>query len=161
GADEDVLYRVVVTVCNAQNTAVGLLGIVFLPIGLLGLLANPAYHTEPDQNDDKYGDTWESQLDPYTNEIRGLLSTDSDGDNLTSLNEYRWQTIPIGPIGSLFPNALDYDNDNWTDGAEVAYWNNPANDAAADQRSVNHVAVADEDYNAHDYDEDGAYTTHD
>lgn len=55
-------------------------------------------------------------------------TADLDHDGLPNLDEYLWDTIPTpgfavaGGGAVLFPNAPDYDADQWTDGAESTYW---------------------------------------
>lgn len=95
------------------------------------LWANPI-----DSDFNAYGDTWYA---PF--EGRGIYSLDlpdvgfdSDNDDAINIQEFRWGTIPIGPIPvvNLFLNARDFDQDQWNDGPEIQYWNDPTNDQLGD-----------------------------
>ncbi|HVL48964.1 MAG TPA: hypothetical protein VM889_10440 [Candidatus Thermoplasmatota archaeon] len=96
-------------------------------------------HYEPDSNNNGYGDDWENEHDlhDHMNDLMNF-SLDLDGDGLSNIDEYRWNTIPIGPIVTdatgrtyeKYPNAKDFDQDGWRDGSEAYYWNNPSNDHA-------------------------------
>src|ERR1041385_8219360 len=89
---------------------------------------------QPDSNGDGMGDDWAQQWAEQLGEA--LLPTlDADHDNLLNFREFQWELTPacIPALGIL--NRQDGDGDSWTDGAEVAYWNNPQNDLLLQQDS--------------------------
>ena len=111
---------------------------------------------QQDSDKDGMSDAFESGVNQAAEKVDELLDSFQDqefrtpcatncrlaaraGDRLTNLNEFRWKTIPLGPLAIctptcriLLPNARDYDNDSWEDGPEHDYWNNEENDPALD-----------------------------
>lgn len=113
-----------------------------------------------DEDRDGLGDRWTRGFGEYAALL--LASADLDGDGLGTLQEYRWDTLPLGPVpdpvggGWLYENARDFDADGWEDGPEVAYWNDPANDAALDDAVWSGALLAPTDPDAaRDLDRDG------
>ena len=72
-------------------------------------------------------------------------ATDWDLDGAPTVAEFRWATIPIGPLGGTYPNARDFDGDGWLDGEEISYWDANPDDAAAAAAAASGRALRDED----------------
>lgn len=146
------------------------------------------YEDESDSDHDGMGTGWEQQKNEDAKRIDELLDALMDqefaspcstncpgmprtGDGLTNLMEFRWLTIPIGPLRvcptpmscyDLLGNARDNDTDNWEDGPEVKYWNDPKNDPTLDNPTwaLRNAAPLDSD-RAYDPDGDGKGTVGD
>ncbi|MEA3200060.1 MAG: hypothetical protein QOE90_1488 [Thermoplasmata archaeon] len=134
---------------------------------LLSTRPCPPSGYQADSDGDGLGDQWEK---PYKDlakahpEIQSTIDSllqnpiaDIDGDGLSTFDEYRWNTVPIGPLTvagqTYFPNALDYEgtdaqgnaNEGWHDGAEHDYWNDPNNDPAFGNVQPGMAAAQDPD----------------
>ena len=134
------------------------------------------YHVERDYNRNGYGDDWEQRMGALVGQLlNNAANGDLDGDDLENLAEFRWLTIPLprqqfcppngGSCYIVFENATDFDQDNWRDGEEVLYWNDPSNDLLvftelASAWEVLARAPADPDQSP-DFDQDDLSTTHD
>ena len=120
-----------------------------------------------DDDGDGMGDRWEARFWRFAGSL-ARSAPDLDGDGLPTLDEYRWGTVPLGPLvdpltgETVFANARDADGDGWEDGPEVAYWNDPANDALLDAPAWRSSGLAPADPDAaEDLDGDGAAGPHD
>lgn len=112
---------------------------------------------EVDRNLNKIGDEYER----FWEEVVGRAldwSQDFDNDGLDNVNEFQWDLVPIC-VENQYENCQDfekdrysgYGGDNWMDGPEVFYFNDPANDIVGD---AGIGAVRDPDAQ-NDFDEDG------
>lgn len=113
---------------------------------------------QPDNDESGYGDEWERSQGEHLSTLQGPF-VDQDEDLLKNIDEFRWLTLPLLVLG----NAKDYDRDNWEDGPEVAYWNNPDNDliVTASSLSALKIALTDPDFAQDDDGNDNFTTTHD
>jgi hypothetical protein len=110
------------------TVAVGIVVAVVLFAAVIGYGAVTELVLQPDDDLDRIGNEYEK--------IWGALQSpdDLDSDGLSNLREFQWDLSPFDP---------DYGDDNWIDGPEVDYWNDPSND---DIVSVgNGVAFFDQD----------------
>ncbi|MGH2652507.1 MAG: hypothetical protein ACRDHK_14995, partial [Actinomycetota bacterium] len=89
---------------------------------------------EADRNKDELGDFWQSYWAYLGYQLTKL--SDTDQDDLTNLDEFRWELTPVC-IASR-QNCRDQESspatgaggDEWLDGPEVDYWNDASNDQA-------------------------------
>lgn len=109
--------------------------------------------SQEDNDNDGLGDNWENKAAEEAHYAEGVVDKLQDqefatacappctniqrnGDGLQNFVEFRWLTIPIGPLRfagvTVLANARDSDTDNWEDGPEVGYWNDARNDPTLD-----------------------------
>ncbi len=135
-------------------TYVGIIGFVIavalaVVLGPTGLdpFSGPGARSvgQRDGDRDGVGDAWAAT---WSQAVTTVL--DYDGDGLLLVDEFRWQRFPtcFDTEACLPP----YQGDDWSDGAEVAYWNNDDND----DLSVPDSAFFDPDRTL-DSDADGAW----
>lgn len=142
---------------------------------------------QPDEGADGLGDAWYDTMDSAAKNIDRLLDASQDqefiepcwgnclnmpraGDGLANINEFRWLTVPLGPLRAyvagqwvdILPNARDYDQDRWEDGPEHHYWNDPSNDLALENDAWALIEAAPHDPDAQqNFDNDDSTTLHD
>jgi len=83
----------------------------------------PAY---ADTDGDGVGDSYAANWAAYSADGIFHAAADLDHDGLQNLDEFRWNLNPV--CTPTITNCKDYEGDNWRDGPEVHYWNNPNND---------------------------------
>ena len=134
---------------------------------------------QPDQSpQNRMGDAWERYANDKAGGLDWIVDTVQDsefpageictldcfgrgtGDGLKNLQEFRWSTLPLGALKvegvTVFPNARDYDLDNWEDGDEHAYWNDEDNDVHLEHPAWDVLQVSPFDPDAsNDVDKDG------
>ena len=108
-----------------------------------GSKPHPREHepVQPDNDRDGVGDHWQGEwearlgaaLEPYG---------DLDGDGLSNLDEFRWDLVPacVGVLANCRDHEVGVENsdgDGWLDGPEVAFWNDPSNDATGPSIELN------------------------
>lgn len=111
---------------------------------------NPPF--QPDMDANGLGDAWEQVSiadargkvslsdsnadDEFDTPCDNCTDVTPSGDGVTNRVEYQWHTVPLGPVeecsatcSTYLANSRDSDEDGWSDRLEIAYWNDPGNDA--------------------------------
>ena len=76
----------------------------------------PPPDAERDEDGDGVGDAWNATWRVVD------AASDLDQDGASSVDEFRWGTIPYALATKDALRAPDTDLDGWRDGAEIAYW---------------------------------------
>ena len=137
-------------------------------VSLVELVAREQRRVFQEDNDgDGLGDYWQNQVrsvygsfgDRYMDEETPDLRHPAGGDGAQNVDEFRWLTLPVGPVSALLlDNAYDYDRDGWDDGPEIDYWNDVSNDPIMGGWTSLSIAAVDPDRNQN-FDEDEDLST--
>jgi len=127
GASPDCVQKLELQKCPHASAGVG--GDSPPPSGPSGVQAD----NDRDGIGDDYAKAWGDAIGAALH-----ANDDLDGDGLSNLDEYRWGLVPacVTSTHYVIQNCQDYEKapvtgaggDDWLDGPEVAYWNDPSND---------------------------------